>query len=886
MFNKKCHSLRFITQSILIFLLGLGISFAQKAPLPEEILGFKVGADFRLADYKQALEYFRALEKSSPRMKVFEMGKTEMGKPMIYAAITSEDNMAKLDHYKEISRRLALVKGLTDEEALHLAAEGKAVVWISVAVHASECATAQHALQLAYDLVTSEDSGTRFIRDNTIFLLVFANPDGMQMLADWYLPNVGTPYEMSRMPWLYNKYVGHDDNREFYMYNMAETKNMTRIINHEWYPVILYDHHQTAPDPARIWIPPNGEPINPNVHPLINRGINLLGSAMGHAFDREGKPGVISRFAFEFWPPFFLDTFGYYFNIISIMTETSFFGYATPHFYTLNDFPEEYRDFTPSVFYPNPWKGGWWRISDAVEYCLTASKAVLLTAAKYREELLYDKYQMGRDTIARFQKEPPYAWIIPQAQWDTPVATRLLNNMIFSGINVSKAEEAFVSDGIPYPAGTYVIPMDQPFSSFVKDVFEEQDYPDLTKYPSLWQGITRPQKFPDAFLPPYDMAGWTLPYQMGVKVSAANTPLEASLEPVEKVTPPAGRVESGTGYAYLISPRNNNGFIAVNRILRKGGQVLWAKESFSVGGKSYPPGTLIVLSNSVSKSFMDSLARELHLTIGGTGSRVAAKSYRLKAPRIALYKSWTASMDEGWTRWLFEQYEFSFVNIHDAEVRAGDLRKKYDVLVIPSMSTNAIINGHKPETILPQYAGGITNAGVMNIKKFVEGGGTLVTLRQGCLFAIDKLSLPVSNALEGLRPRGRRSYAQAEEAKPAPPKFACPGSVLRMEFNSKHPVAYGMPEEASGMFYQSTAFDILSSFEGKMPVPIAIFPGENILMSGYLKGEKYLQKKAAAVDVPLGEGRVILLGFGVQNRATPHGTFKLLFNSLYYGSAQ
>jgi hypothetical protein len=886
MLNKKYYFLRAITPAILIFPLVIGISFAQKIPLPEEILGFKVGADFHLADYQQVLEYFRAIEKSSPRIKIFEMGKTEMGKPMIYAVITSEDNMAKLDRYKEISRKLAFVKGLTDEEALRLAAEGRAVVWISVGVHGSEVAPSQHALQLAYDLVASESPDTRFIRDNTIFLLVFANPDGMQMLAEWYLPNVGTPYEVSRMPWLYNKYVGHDDNREFYMYNMAETKNMTRIINQEWFPMILYDHHQTGPFPARIWIPPNAEPINPNMHPLITRGINLLGSAMGYAFDREGKPGVISRFAYEFWPPFFLDTFGYYFNIISIMTETHYYGYATPHFYTLDDFPEAYRDFTPSVFYPNPWKGGWWRIGDAVEYCLTASKAALLTAAKYREEFLYGKYQMGRDTIARFQKEPPYAWIIPQAQWDEPVSARLLNNMIFSGINVSKAAEAFVSDGISYPAGTYVIPMDQPFSSFVKDVFEEQDYPDLTKYPTLWQGITRPQKFRDAFLPPYDMAGWTLPYQMGVKVSAANTPLEVSLETVENAVPPAGKVESGAGYAYLISPRNNNSFIAVNRILKKGGQVLWAKESFSSGRKSHPPGTLMVLSNSVSRSFMDSLARELHLTIGGTGSRAAAKTYKLKAPRIALYKSWTASMDEGWTRWLFEQYEFPFTNIHNAEVIAGDLREKYDVLVIPSIRTDAIVNGHKQGTISPQYVGGITHAGVTNIKKFVDRGGTLVTLRQGCLFAIDKLGLPVSDALKGLRPPGRRYYAQAEEAKPTPPKFACPGSVLRMEFNSKHPVAFGMPEEAPGMFYQSTAFDILSSFEGNMPVPIAKFPGENILMSGYLKGEKYLKKKAAAVDVPLGEGRVILLGFGVQNRATPHGTFKLLFNSLYYGAVK
>jgi hypothetical protein len=280
---------------------------------------------------------------------------------------------------------------------------------------------------------------------------------------------------------------------------------------------------------------------------------------------------------------------------------------------------------------------------------------------------------------------------------------------------------------------------------------------------------------------------------------------------------------------------------------------------------------------------MESLAKELFLTIGGTESGVGVKTYKLRAPRIALYKSWVESMDEGWTRWLFEQYEFPFTNIYDADVRAGDLGKRFDVIIIPDNSTDAIVNGNKQGTIPPQYIGGITNAGVMNIKEFVDGGGTLVALNSGCLFAIDTLGVPVSDALKGLQPTGRHDE---EEGPSVPEKFACPGSVLRMEFNSKHPVAYGMPDEAPGMFYGSTAFDIVPSFDGKVPVVIAKYSGESLLMSGYLMGEKYLQNKAAAVDVPVGKGRVILLGFATQNRAQPHGTFKLLFNSLYYGAAQ
>ncbi len=872
MFRKTFCCFRVIVPAILILLLGGVVSFAQRVPPPEEVLGFKVGTDYHLASYQQAIEYLRALEQASPMIKLFEMGKTSMGKPMIYAVISSEENMAKLERYKEISRRLALAKGLTDDEARGLAAEGRAVVYIDGGLHATEVAPAQEKLQLAYDLLTSEDPDIRLIRDNVIYLLVFPNPDGMDMVAEWYHSNVGTPYEVSPMPWLYNKYVGHDNNRDSFMNNMVETQNISRLAFQDWYPQIFYNPHQTGPFPARIFIPPMAEPANSNCHPLMIRWQNMIGCAMASAFEREKKEGVISRINYDSWFPGYLDAVGDSHNMISIITETNLYRYATPHYYTLADFPEQYKDFLVSHFYTNPWKGGWWKLRDAVEYNLTASKALLYTAALYREKLLYDRYWMGKDVMDRFQKEPPYAYIIPQAQWDSPTAALLLNKMMLLGIDVYQAKESFVSGGISYPAGTWVIPMNQPFAFFVKAVFEEQRYPDLRKYPAVWQSINRPQNIPST--PPlgsHDVWGWTLPYQMGVEVATANTTLEVPLTPLEKVEPPAGKVERGAGYAYLVSPKTNNSFIAINRISAKGGDVLRARGSFSVGGKSYPPGTFVVLSRSVSRLFMDSLSKELALTIGGTGSQVSANTFKLKSPRVALYKSWVASMDEGWTRWLFEQFEFPFTNIHDAEVRAGELGHRFDVMVIPSMSTDAIVNGHKQGTIPPPYVGGITDAGVSNIKKFVEEGGTLVLLNSSCLFAIDKLGVPVRNVLKDVKPT----------------EFICSGSLLRMDFNPQHPVAYGMPEEAPAVFTRSPAFDILSSFKGeKAPAVVAKYPRGSLLMSGYLEGEKYLHHKASAVEVTLGKGKVIMLGFGVQSRGQPHGTYKLLFNSLYYGTTQ
>lgn len=862
--------------SVCVFLLIFAaMAFADVTP-PEKFLGFRAGADYHLASYEQAVGYFRLLEKELTRLKVFEMGKTGMGRSMIYAVIASDDTMKNLDRYRDISRKLALVEGLTDDQARKLAAEGKAVVWIDVGIHASECAPAQHALQLAYDLITAEDAETKLIRDNTILLLVFANPDGMEMIADWYQKNIGTPFETAPMPYLYNRYAGHDDNRDSFMNNLVETQNITKLLNCVWSPVVLYDHHQTAPFPARIWIPPAAEPTNPNLHPLFIRGKNLIGSAMGYAFDREGKDGAISRFTFDFIYPGYEDSFGDFFHIISIMTETALYAYATPRFYTIRDFPEDYRDLTLSVFYPSPWKGGWWRLRDAVEYCLTGSKAVLHTAAIYREQFLYGKYKMGRDTAVRFAKEPPFAWVIPREQWDGPTAALLVEKMLIQGIKVYRAEKEFVGDGVSYPAGTWIIPMSQPFALFVKAVFEEQQYPDLTKYPDLWQGIVSPQNMRDAYLPPYDLAGWSLPYQMGVKVARVDTALKASLIEIQKVNLP-GAVAAGSGGSYLISSKMNNSFTAVNRILKKGGEMTRAREAFLVGGKSWPAGTFVVRGSSAGREFLAGLAKDLSLEIGVGDPPASANTVRVKSPRIALYKPWRASADEGWTRWILEQFEFPYANVANAEIKAGSLRDKFDVLIIPAMSTDAIVNGYALGTMPPEYVGGIGDGGVLNVARFVREGGTLVALNSGCQFAIDKLGLPTGDALRSVR------SAPGGGAQSGAPEFVCPGSILRMTFNSKHPVAYGMPEQGAGMFNYSPAFQIYPGGGAeKGGEIIASYPDDTLLISGYLKGEKYLRNKVAAAAFSLDKGKVVLLGFGVQNRAQPYGTFKLLLNAMFY----
>jgi hypothetical protein len=844
---------------------------AQQVTSPEEFFGHVVGADYHLINYKQAVDYWKKLEQESGKIKLFEYGKTSYGRTMIFAVVSSEENIANLERYKEISLKIARVRGVSDEEAKRLASEGKAIVWIDGGLHATEVAPAQHIIQLTYDLLSDNSAKIQKILEQVITMLVLPNPDGMDMVAEWYESNLGTPYEISSLPWLYQKYIGHDNNRDSFMMSVPEIRNQNQVLYHEWHPHFFYNHHQTSPYGSLIFIQPDCEPTNPNLHPLLLRWQNLIGSALGMAFEAEKKPGVISRYLFDTWYPGYVTQVADFHNIISAFSETFLYRYATPNFYTIQDFPEPFQDFTISIFHTSPWKGGWWRLRDAVEYCLTASKALLDLAAKRPQELIYAKYWMGKDNIEKFQKEPPYGWIIPAAQRDTAATRVLLDKLIALDVEVYEAENSFTADGITYPEETYILPTSQPFGRFVKTLFEIQRYPDLRKYPMLWQSIVEPL---DLDIPPlhtYDVLGWTLPLQMGIKTIEMNSPLDISMKRIEKVELIKGSVSGSGNYAFLIPGENSNSAIAINRLLKEGEDVFWAKKEFSSGRETYAAGTIIVPIAKFSTNKMASLAGELSLSVSRIKSKPLVEVYKLHPPRIALYKPWMANMDEGWTRLVLENYEFPFNNIHNAEVKAGSLKERFDVIIFPNQSAKSIINGHKPGTTPPQYAGGISQQGVNNLKKFVEEGGTLITLGSACNLPIEQFGIPIKNVLQSVK---------REE-------FVASGLLVKIDCNQKHPIAYGMPEEAVGFFANSPTFDITPSFKNsEQPAVIVKYPDKDILLSGWMMGDKIIKNKAAVVEVPLGKGKLILLGFRVQHRGQTIGTFRLLFNSIFYGAAK
>jgi hypothetical protein len=818
----------------------LGATLVAQVPPPESVLGRKPGDDFYLASYDESLAYFRKLAASTDRMKLVPVGKTTRGLEWQIAIISSPKNLASMEEHKAAAGRLALVRGLSDQEARELVRRTPAIVHIDGGLHSTEVAHAQHTIQLAYNLVSAQNNPeVNAILDNVILMLWFSiNPDGQNMVVEWYRSNLGTPYEVSPTPFLYQEYVGHDNNRDGYMNNMIESRIITRTLL-EWNPQVVYNHHQTAPFPARIWIPPFAEPISSNVHPLMWRWVNLFGTAMAAYLDEHGMPGAMHRGRFDDWYPGFLDHVNSFRNTVSFLTETALYRYATPHFYTLDQFPAQKQELRSEVFYASPWKGGWWRLGDAVRYMIGASMSVLSTSAKHRESLLYNRYQAGRDVIRRFQTEPPYAYVISRQQWDAPVAALLAEKIRFNGIEAHRARDAVSANGIEYPAGSWVILMDQPFAGLVKDLFERQKYPDTRENPNAP---------PD---PPYDVTGWTLPLQMGVDAAAVAAPVSADwraqLEKLDNVDPPPGSV-TGASAVYTLSRKTNNTARAINRVLAAGGTVALSKDSAVI--------------SSFDRAKLEAIVKPL-----GLGAVAAAKppagAEPLRALRIGLYRPWQPSMDEGWTRWLLEQFEFPFKNIYNADILAGHLKDRFDVIVFPDVSQRVILEGFQPGTTQGRYAGGLGDAGSAAINDFVEEGGVLITLNNSSLFALNKLNLPVRNVLDGLRSE----------------QFLGSGTLLRIEVKD-HALTAGLPKEAVAMFERGPAFETRSSFRGNV---LASYPRDaSPLLSGHLHGADRIQGKSAALEVIKGKGRVILIGFRPQWRGQSHGTYKFLFNVLHY----
>jgi hypothetical protein len=652
---------------------------------------------------------------------------------------------------------------LDDAQAKELAHTSRVVVHIDGGLHSSEVAGGQHSIALAYKLASAQnDPEVDAILDNVILVLwPTLNPDGQDMVVSWYRKNLGTRFEVSPMPWLFQDYVGHDNNRDGYMLNMKESQVVTKA-EIEYSPVIFYCQHQTAPFPARIWIPPFSDPISSNISPYVRSWFNVIGTNMAAYLDEHQMPGAISESQFDNWYPGFVDYAGSFRNEISFFTETALYRYATPRFYTVDEFPKDMQDLKALTMYTTPWQGGWWRLKDAVDYMVAGSMSVLDTAARYREQLLYNRYQAARDNIKRFEDGPPFAYVIPSVQADVSEAQSLAHIMQENGIEIRESQTGFHANDRDYPAGSWVILMNQPYTSLAKELFEVQRYPAAL--------FTESQKPLDL---PYDVTGWTLPMQMGVRVDPVTDPITdeqlTHLKVVADLDSPAAEVQ-GTGGTFILSHQSNASFRVINDVLAAGGSVSFVQDEVKTP-QGMEKGAIVV--SGVSRASITDLSKKYAVSLSAA-DKAPEHVIAVHKARVGLYRPWDASIDEGWTRWILEQYGYAPVSLYNADMRSGGLRDRVDVLILPDMRRQQLMEGFREGIVPGQYAGGLGEEGLDNLREFVRRGGTLIAFNQTAATLLPLLSLPVKDALDGLKSD----------------KFFCSGALLRVELPGDRPVTW------------------------------------------------------------------------------------------------
>ncbi len=865
-------------------LLPSGFVQAQALPQPEDFAGFPIGSDGNLVRWEKIVEYFRMADQASGRIQVQELGRTTLDNPFILTIVSSPQNLARLDVVQAVQRRLAYPYDLSDEELERIAWNSPAVLLITLNIHSTEIGSSQMALELIHRLATEESPWMSNVLDHVVFLLVPSlNPDGQILVTDWYNKVKGSEHERASMPWLYHHYTGHDNNRDAFMLTQKESRLITKILYQDWFPQVFLDEHQMGFSNARIFVPPWTNPINPNVDPIIWAENGLLGFAMFTALHENGKSGVIYDQSYTSWWQGGFVMEAWWHNIVGLLTEVASVRIASPieqekaklgvpprgpslSRRELRELMEKDpdaklpapRDVMPRNNYPLPWLGGTWRLRDIVDYELIATYALLEAVANNRVSLIRNQVRMGRTAIEKGRRGGPYAYVFPAQQHDSSSSYRLLEILHYAGVEVHQAAQAFEAGGQEYPAGTHVIRMDQPFRAYVKDILEIQKHPNPKDFPP---GTMRDQ--------PYDVTGWTLPLQMGVEVVEVAKPFEAELTRLDTIALPAGDFAAHSGsFGFLVEAGSNNKVIATNRLLQAQADVSWLTEEVEEDGRKHAAGTLFV--EGADPDQMRRLSESLGLRIHQANAPVPLKRMRLNPPRVGLYQPWTASMDEGWTRWLLEQYEFEYITLHNEDVRKGDLRGKLDAIVLPAdRGKRQVMQGNRSKLTPEEYRGGIGDKGLAALQGFVRQGGTLVLMHQGTEVALESWPLPVKNVLKGVS----RS------------EFSCPGSLLEIQIDNRHPVAFGMPEKATAVFSNSPAFDLAPSFGYTDLQVIARYPANNPLQSGWIRGDSHLHNRIAAAEVGYEKGRIILIGFRPQFRAQPHNTFKLLFNALHYSAA-
>ncbi len=830
---------------------------AAEIPTPESVLGFKVGADRKLADWVQIVDYFRRLDAASDRVKIDGEGKTTLGKPFLAVVITSEKNMGNLEAIRQANLRLSDPRGLSDEEAAKLVATGKTIIGHNHGIHATEVAAPQTSMELAYLLATSQDPRILDILDKTVIVMLPAhNPDGTQMVVDWYKKSLGTAWEGEEVPFLYHHYNGHDNNRDWYMFTQAESQATATLLYDRWKPQIVHDLHQMGSNAARIFAPPYVDPWEPSVDPSLIAATNTIGTYIAARLTAEGKVGVAVNAMYDGFSP--ARQYPVNHGGVRILTECASAKMATPITLKFENLGVGigYDAKKATWNFPAPWMGGTWRLRDIVDYQISASLALLEHGARNRDYWLQNFLAVNRRSIAR---KEPFAVVVSADQKDPVTAAKLLEVMKWNAVEVQKAKAAFTADGKSYPAGSYVISMQQPSSGIAKSLTERQKYPDIRQYPG-----GPPQR-------PYDVTAHTLPLLLNVDAVAVKEPFTADLEKVSEAPIAKGGV-TGQGTHFAFGHRNSD-LMAAYRLLKAGIAVSWATEPFMSAGKSYPAGTLLVPNAARVKALP--VFESLGVKAEGVRFKPAPKMLALKTPRVGLYQSYVASMDEGWTRFIFDKsLNLDYTSLHDKDIRGGNLRAKFDAIILPDSTAKQMVDGHEKGRMAEEFTGGLGSEGVAALKAFAEAGGTLVAFNNATDL-LAQMGAPVKNVLAAFG--GRRGGGNS--LGPDSAQFYCPGAILDTKVDQTSPLAAGLDARSIVWFEGSPAFEVTG---GKS---VLTYDSDNALLSGWLLGGKLLNGRSALVEAPMGQGKLVLFGFRPQYRAQSWATYIPMVNALFLSSA-
>ncbi len=857
---------------ILVTTLTLGNLNAQELITPEKHFGFVPGTDRMLFVYNDLIEYLQKADKQSDKIKLVEIGQSPLGKKMYVAFISSAENIARLDELKEINKELAINPNIEGSKRDEMISKGKVFVMATLSMHSNEVGPSQAAPLMVYELLTSKDKELTSALNDVVFMLVPShNPDGMDMVVENYKKYKGTKYEGTRLPGIYHKYVGHDNNRDFVTLSQTDTKAIASAYNTEWYPQVLVEKHQMWDSGVRYFVPPMHDPIAVNIDEGVWNWIKIFGAHMIKDMTDDNLAGVSQNYLFDDYWPGSTETCLWK-NVIGMLTEAASVQCASPNYVEPNEINvigKGLGEHKKGINLPLPWKGGWWRLSDIVDYEISSMFSIIRTAGENRKSILTFRNDICKKMVEKGASEAPYYYILPELQHDQSELVTLVKLLQEHGVDVFKLTDDINIEHQAFLKGDIVIPLAQSYRTFIKEVLEKQNFPERHYTPN------------GELIKPYDITSWSLPLHRGLEsyeINTSNTEVKNKIEKVGEDYTLKSKVSDS--YKQLILTANNNSsYKIVFQALSSNIKVERLDAPLIYNDKEIPAGSFIIDKNAKTNKLIE----QLNVTPVFADTKIKAKTTSLSLPRIALVETWYHDMDAGWTRFLFDSYDIPYKVLHPEDFATADFGKNFDIIVFPSVSKSVLMEGKykeggAPLSYPPEYTKGIGKKGLKKLMTFVNNGGNVLSwgnstnLFTGVLSATsdgkdEEFKLPVDDMSADLKSK----------------KIYVPGSFVRLKLRQNHPLTYGMKAE-TGVFYRGKPV-----FKTKIPIfdmdrrVIATFPEKDILMSGYGKNQEYLANKSAMVWLKKGKGQIVLYAFNPQFRASTNGSYKLLFNGLLIG---